>query len=146
MKYLGIDFGSKKVGIAISDEEGKFAVPYRVLANESGLVEMISQIIRDQNIKWVVIGESKNFKGEDNKIMEEIKKFADLLKANTNIDIAMEPEFFSSVQAERELNQRRPDHHGGARNSRRSKPKDDSLSDARAAAIVLQSFLDRKVD
>lgn len=129
MKYLGIDFGSKRVGLAISDDEGHLAFPLVVVPNDPNLVESIEKIIKEKNITVVVLGESKNFKGEPNKIMAEIEKFKKLLEEKTDLPIFLEPEFLTSFQANqtsREL--------GGTQDS----------TDASAAAIILQSYLDRK--
>lgn len=124
MRYLGIDFGSKRVGVAVSDENGKMAFPYSVILNDGKLLEEIQKIIREKNIEEVVIGESKNFKGEANKIMGEIEKFKKTLEEKTKLKIYFEPEFMTSKQAE----------HIQGKNQ---------MHDASAATIILQSYLDR---
>jgi putative Holliday junction resolvase len=124
MRYLGIDYGSKRVGLALSDEEGTMAFPYVVLENKSDLLERMKAIIEKEKVEKIVIGESKNFQGEENKIMLEIKKFADDLKGVVGKEVFYEPEFLSSHQAVQ------------------IQGKNSEL-DASAAAIILQSFLDR---
>src|SRR3989344_6419321 len=100
-KYLGIDFGSKRIGLAVSDELGNLAFPYRVLPNGADLIEKIMEIIRKENIKSVVMGESKDFKGEANKIMVEIDKFKKEFESKSKLTVIFEPEFLTSVQAEK---------------------------------------------
>ena len=69
MKFLGIDYGDKKVGIATSDTEGVMAFSKCVIANTSNLLEDISALVKDEGASEVVIGESRNFQGEENIII-----------------------------------------------------------------------------
>jgi RNase H-fold protein (predicted Holliday junction resolvase) len=70
--YLGIDYGTKRIGLASSDEEGKIAFPLSVLENDNKFIENLRHIIEEKEIKKVVIGESKNYKMQDNAIMTDI--------------------------------------------------------------------------
>ena len=124
MKYLGIDYGTKRVGIAISDEEGRIAFPVDTLANDKSLAEKIIQLCAEKGIGVIVIGESNNFAGEPNPIMENVKKLALVLKEKTKLPVILEPEFLTSAQAKR--------------------IQGDVLGlDASAAALILQSYLDK---
>ncbi len=123
MKYLGIDYGEKRVGIAISDAEGKLAFPHKVLVNGEKLIEEILKISKEQGIEKIIVGDSKDFKGENNKIMEKILPFVQNLKSKTNLEVLMHPEFLTSQEA------------------RRLQGKNDML-DASAAALILKSYLD----
>jgi putative Holliday junction resolvase len=125
MKYLGVDFGEKRIGIAISDETGKLAFPHSIIFNDEKLVEKIEKIIKKEGIKEIIIGESKNFKGKPNKIMIKIEKFKGELEERTKLPIFFEPEFMTSVQAERIQGK-------------------NKMQDASAAAIILQYFIDKK--
>lgn len=125
MKYLGIDFGSKRIGISVSDNTGKMAFPYSVILNNEKLFGEIEKIIKAENIDEIVIGESKNFAGEPNKIMREIEKFKEILTEKTKLKVYFEPEFMTSSQAE--LIQGK-----------------NEMLDASAATIILQSFLDKR--
>lgn len=125
MKYLGIDYGKKKIGIAMSDDSGRLAFPKGIFLNEGKkTVGNITEIIEREKIKDVVIGHSTDFGGKDNPIMKEVTKFAESLKEKTGVEIHLELEYMSSQEASRIIAN-----------------KND---DARAAAIVLQSFLDSK--
>lgn len=125
-KYLGIDYGSKKIGVAISDPEGKFAFPFSIILNKNKdkSLEEIIQILKEKQIKSVVVGESVNLRGEANSILEESKIFVKKLQEKIDIEIFFEKEWLSTVEA------RRFDDRKNA---------DDS-----AAAIILQRFLDKK--
>ena len=124
MKYLGIDFGLKRVGLAVSDETNSFAFPLSVLENADDLVSKIVSIYKEKDIDYVIVGESKDFSMKENEIMGEIKIFIKNLEKE-GLKVEMHPEFMTSAEAE---------HLQG---------KNDML-DASAAAIILKSYLDTK--
>lgn len=126
MKYLGIDYGEKRVGIAISDVEGKLAFPKIVLENNAELINEISDLCKEFEVEAIVIGESKDYKGEDNKISPKIIFFKRDLAMAIKLPISLEPEFMSSMQVEKTFG------------------KTDML-DASAAAIILQTFMDKEI-
>ncbi|MFH0755062.1 MAG: Holliday junction resolvase RuvX [bacterium] len=127
MKYLGIDYGEKRIGFAISDIEGKIAFPKMVLENNSKLIQKILILCKESNIDIIVIGESKNYEGEYNKINFKIISFKKKLSLIIKLPIFFEPEFMSSIQVEKTFG------------------KNDML-DASSAAIILQTFMDKKKD
>lgn len=124
-KILGIDFGAKKIGIAVSDKNHNFAFPKVVLQNDKDLFQKIKEIIEKESIGKIVIGESLNYKSEENLIMKEIKKFAERVKNKFNLEIIFEPEFLTSAQV-------------------RNTQGDSKMIDASASALILQSFLDKR--
>ncbi|MHB1316888.1 MAG: Holliday junction resolvase RuvX [Minisyncoccota bacterium] len=125
MRTLGIDFGSKRVGIALSDESGEFALPYGVIENNEHLIREIRELCAINEVGSVVVGESKDFKGDNNVIMEQITPFIEKLKEVLNLPVDLHPEFMTSIQAER------------------LQGKNDML-DASAAALILSSYLELK--
>lgn len=125
MRYIGIDYGSKRVGVAISDEEGKLAFPKGVLPNNRYLFTEIKNLC-SKEVGGIVLGESKDYQMKDNAIMEKIRRFKVELEQGIGIPVYFEPEFMTSHQASRFQQEK------------------DLLLDARAAAIILQSFLDRQ--
>lgn len=125
MKLLGIDYGEKRVGIAISDEEQKFAIPKEVIPNNKELVSKIKKICLENEVENIVIGDSRDYRNQPNAIMDKIVPFVEELRLATGLRIEMEPEFMTSFAAER------------------FQGKHDML-DASAAALILQSFLDKK--
>jgi len=122
-RILGIDYGSKRVGIAISDENGQFAMPLSVLDNDDMLMDKIRKIALDNEIGVMVLGESRNYDGKPNSILIDSITLKEDLEAEGYI-VHFEPEFMTSVQAER------------------LQGKNDML-DASAAALILQSYLDK---
>ena len=124
MRYLGIDYGSKRVGLAISDEAGEFAFAHSVLQNNVELLPEIKKIIAEKDVEVVVLGESKNYKGEENVIMKAIKEFKVELEKVTGLPVYLEPEFMTSAEAERIQGK-------------------NKMHDASAAALILKSYLDK---
>jgi putative Holliday junction resolvase len=124
MRYLGIDFGSKRVGVSLSDESLSFALPHSVLDNDKNLIEKVKKIISESGVGKIVIGESLDFKGNPNKIMEKIEEFKNNLAEQTQIEIIFEPEFMTSSQA-------------------KLLQGENKMHDASAASIILQSYLDK---
>lgn len=127
MKFLGIDYGSKRIGIACSDESGTLAFPFRVVANDAGSVDAISAIVRTEGAGEIVLGESLAQDGSDNAIMEAVREFGEQLGRKANVPVSFEKEFFTSVEARRMQG-------GGAG------------VDASAAALILQRYLDKRAN
>lgn len=142
MRYLGIDYGRKRIGVAISDPEGKIAFSEAVVPNDKNAVETISDLILAKGVGGVVIGQSKDFLGRPNKIQKEIDSFGKSLEAKEmEFEIIFEPEFLTSAQMERDTARR---HSTRGPESRPRRRKKDEKLDAKAAAVILQSYLDRK--
>ena len=125
MRYLGIDYGQKRVGVAVSDEGGAIAFPYGIVENSKGLVSEIKTICVNEHIEQIVVGESLDFKGNPNTVMGEINRFVAELREVVQIPIVHEREFLSTQQA------------------RFFQPGKKRVDDS-AAAIILQSYLDKK--
>ena len=147
MRYLGIDYGAKRIGIALSDEKGKMAFAYGVIANQGtkkALTE-IKKICAENSVGKIVLGKSLNYKGEPNPIMEEIELFKIALEKETGLPIDYQNETLTSAEARRPLEglRKRP-----AVLSKRKSPEKEKKArmkiDASAAALILMSFLDKK--
>ncbi|HEY4511729.1 MAG TPA: RuvX/YqgF family protein [Candidatus Paceibacterota bacterium] len=138
MRLLGIDYGARRVGIAISDMEQKYAFPKIVLPNDKRLLEEIQKLCVSEEIENIVVGDSKDFRGMPNAIMEMIVPFVEKLRLATRLRVEMEPEFMTSAAAER-----KPGREGGNVDRKQPVVKNDML-DASAAALILQSYLDRQ--
>lgn len=123
MRILGIDYGTKRVGVALSDESRKFALPFIVIENKKTLLGQIEGIAKENGVKEVVVGESRDYKGEPNKIFAAAEHFIKELE-NRGFVVHKELEYMSSAQAERIQGK-------------------NEKTDASAAAIILQSYLDK---
>lgn len=123
-RILGIDYGSKRVGIALSDETKTIAVPYAVLPNDRNLFRDIKEFCEAREVKSIVMGESRDYKGNPNPIMKQITAFKAELERDLQMPVHLEPEFMTSEHAKRAEGEH-------------------PLLDASAAALILQSFLDK---
>ncbi|MSU55456.1 MAG: Holliday junction resolvase RuvX [Candidatus Taylorbacteria bacterium] len=143
MRYLGIDYGSKRIGVAVSDEAGEFALPFSVLKNDSSLLSEINKIIDVKKIEAIVLGESKDYKGADNVIMISIRIFKKIIEMETGLPVFLELEFLTSAAADRMNDRPKQSRRSGLR---MRQPKiSNVMLDASAAAIILQSYLNRKL-
>ena len=125
MRYLGIDFGTRKIGLSLSDEEGRMAFPFGVLAVSDSLAEEVIAIVGAEKVGAIVIGESRNFKGEENLLMKKVHAFKKLLSERISIPLYFEAETLTSKEAERIQ--------GHVQDL-----------DASAATLILQSFLEKQ--
>jgi len=141
MKYLGIDYGSKRVGIALSENDGVMAFPKKVIANKSvaALIGEIRELCMTEKVGEIVIGDSRDYHGRPNEIMKEIEAFSIALQEEIKKPVHFQLEFMSSAQAMRSSMGDKP--RGNPRDKKNGLKGDASLVDASAAAIILQSFL-----
>jgi|GEM_PF-518588 len=123
MRYMGIDYGSKRVGVAVSDEAGEFAMPLIVLQTSKNLLKEIVALAHANKVEQIVLGESKDYKGKPNAIHPESLNLKKDLEGK-KFTVHFEPEFMTSTNAERFQGK-------------------NNMLDASAAALILQSFLDK---
>ena len=132
-RALGIDFGEKRVGLALSDRLYLIASPYKTLhyISENDLISKIKKIVVKKEIEIFVIGLPLNMKGEDSAQTKKVRKFKKLLSI-LNLPIIYEDERFSSIIAKNSL---------VFQNVKTGHNK--SEIDRTAAAIILQQYLDK---
>ncbi len=124
MRLLGIDYGSKRVGTALTDADGRLAFPKKVFQNSRGLVAEVAGLAREEGVGRIIIGESKDFAQKDNPIASAARAFGEELAKATGLPVEYELEFLSSHQAVQLQGK-------------------NAMLDASAAAIILQSYLAR---
>jgi putative Holliday junction resolvase len=137
MKYLGIDYGTKKIGIAISDESGKFAFPREIVPAGVQALRDIVEMAISEDVNKIVVGHSLNTSGERNVIMEDIDVFVEELVKLTGLPVALSDERFSST-AVKAFDWSKP-----VATPHRSEKRYQHIDD-RAAAIMLQRYLDKQ--
>ena len=125
MRILGLDYGSKRVGIALSDEGAQVAFPQAVWANDGKLLEKIKELCDEKKVKEVVLGDTLGYRGEANEITVQVNKFKLKLEQTLNLPVIFVSEIFSSREANLVVEK-------------------DAETDARAAALILQSYLDKR--
>jgi len=126
MRYLGIDYGSKRIGIAVSDGEGKIAFPRKIIPNDEKLFSELAQILEVERIQEIVIGDTRAINGGENAVTKESDEFAERLKDTIDLPVHRMREALSSAEA------------------MRFAPKGKHHDDSSAAAIILQRYLDAK--
>ncbi|OGG56499.1 hypothetical protein A3D71_02415 [Candidatus Kaiserbacteria bacterium RIFCSPHIGHO2_02_FULL_55_20] len=126
MKYLGIDYGAKRVGVAVSDDGGTIAFPRTTLPNDDKLLSQLTTLINGEKIGSIVVGDTRSHGGKDNPVTAEAEAFVSALQKTFDVSVERVWEMWSSIEASRYA------------------PEGKEHNDASAAAIILQRFLDMK--
>jgi len=122
MRKMGIDYGHKKVGIALTDEGGMMAFPHGVIPNDGNLLKTIVGLAESKQVAEIIIGHSLNKEGKENKIHAQVEEFIGDLTLQLGVPVHLEPEQYSTQQAMRIQGK-------------------NEQTDAAAAAIILDSYL-----
>lgn len=133
---MGIDFGARRIGIALSDPTRVLATPLTTLSRRRGKrppVAAILSLIEEHGVDVIVVGIPQEVDGADPEWTREIREFAAKLATRADLPVHIQDESFSTVEAESKLNSTGPllkrDHVEGR-------------LDAAAASIILQDWLD----
>ena len=133
-RVLGLDLGESRIGVAISDEARRVAVPIGTVRTGAPQdVKAIAAMVVENNASEVVVGLPLRLSGESGEAADHATKFAEALRAFLKIPVALQDERLSTVQAERGLAA------AGVRSRRRRR-----IVDQAAAAIILQAYLDSR--
>lgn len=125
MKFLGIDFGTKRIGIAISDELGTLAFPYDTFENNEKFFSRLEVLCKKEGVQQVIIGKSVDYKRNPNKIFSKALILQEDIKKKLQLPVHMHDETLSTQEAKRTQDKK-------------------SKIDASAAALILQGYLDKK--
>lgn len=126
MKYLGIDYGDAKIGLAIADSETGLALPYKIISNKKGnfLLKELQDIIKSEKIEIIIVGVPFNLSSKTSSQENKARQFIDFLREQLlDVEIIPYDERFST-QAAHKL---------------QTGNKDDDI----AAMLILQGYLDR---
>ncbi len=125
---LGIDYGSKRIGLALADENNQIALPYRILENKSDdvIFEEFKKIVKEKDITKIVVGLPLTMKGEFGLKAREIQKFINKMR---NII------FIPIVEMDERLSSKLADTLGGEKGKNR---------DIGAAMIILDGYLSQQ--
>lgn len=124
MRSMAIDYGTKRVGVALSDEAGMMGFPHQVYSNDGQLLNTLVALIEEKRVGEIVIGHSLGRDGAPNPLQAAIEGLMTDLTLAVGIPIHLEPEHYSTQAA--------------LRLQGRTK-----ATDAAAAALLLNSFLER---
>lgn len=132
MRYLGLDLGTKTLGLAITDKLGIISSPYKVLrySDINVLVEELLGIIKEEEIDELVLGLPKNMNNSIGFAGERSLEFKELLSKKCDLPIHLVDERLSTMEAEKFLI-----------SSDTSREKRKKVIDAYAASIILDTFL-----
>jgi putative Holliday junction resolvase len=125
MKRMGIDFGSRKIGIALTDDAGIMAFPHTVVPNNEQFFSYIETLVSERGVQEIVIGHSLNNQGSPNEIHRAVEEFMLEVTLHIGVPVHLEPEQYSSRQAAQ------------------VQGRNDKL-DASAAALILDSFITKE--
>lgn len=131
-RVLAIDYGTKRVGLALSDPMKILATPFDTWENRGDLAERILALIKEKNIDKVLVGYPLNGDGSKTVLSDIIEKFAELLRNRSGVDVELVDErYSSSIASERIISSV----------AKKSKRRDKGLVDKFAAAVLLEEFL-----
>ena len=121
---MGIDYGTKRVGIALSDDKGMMAFPHVVLKNDASLMKEIERVALKEKVSKIVIGHSLDREGKPNAVHSAIEELIQDITLNLGLPVELEPEQYTTKEAVR------------------FQGKTD-MTDASAASIILNSYIVR---
>ena len=135
MRTLGVDYGEKRIGLAISDPLGIFAQPLSVVdgTDAQAAARMIAEISMEREVETIVVGLPRNMNDTLGPKAMEALAFKELVERETGLEVVTWDERLSTARAERAL-----------RESTMSRKKRQQRVDAVAAQVVLQAYLDAK--
>ena len=133
MRSLGIDFGERRIGLAISDPEGRLAVPLTTLErrNDRSAVRAIAEIAQREEVGRLVLGEPVGLDGQRGEAAERVRRFGDRLAGITGLPVRLVNESLTTVEAQERLREAGVDPR-----------REPGRIDAVAAQILLQEALD----
>lgn len=135
MRIMGLDFGSKTVGVALSDPLGITAQGLEIVRRTSEnklrkTLARIEAIIEEYQVEKIVLGYPKNMNNTEGERVEKTEEFAEMLRRRTGLEVVMWDERLSTVEAQRTMMD------AGVRREDR-----DKYVDKIAATIILQGYL-----
>lgn len=132
MKCLGMDLGSKTLGLATSDKLGLIASPYKTLRYDDmeSLISEVTNLITELKIEVLVLGYPKNMNNSTGESVERVMRFKSMLEESSKMDIVLIDERLSTVEAEKYLLE-----------EDKSRSNRKKIIDAVAASIILDTYL-----
>lgn len=139
MRALGVDYGQRRIGLALSDASGLLARPWKTIPRHGNPSEVASTIAgevhalarQDETVGVIVIGYPRRLGGEPNRQTASVEQVADHLRRLVAVPLVLQDERLSSVEADALLARREKDWR-----------KRKTQLDAMAAAVILQDYLD----
>ncbi|MEE9456732.1 MAG: Holliday junction resolvase RuvX [bacterium] len=131
MRALGVDWGEARIGLAISDETGTIASPYKVIKNDDKAAANIVTAASINGAEEIVVGYPLTLTGQEGPAAERVQEFARDIQRRVSVPVKLVDERFTTKGAEEKL-----------RAAGASPKKIKKTADAAAAALILQTYLD----
>lgn len=132
-RIMAIDFGLKRIGIALSDPLRIFAYPFATLNNDQSLFKELEKVIKEKKVSKIILGIPSGSNASTITLKSKLEQFKENIGKKFKIEvISWNEDFTSSIAKDRVLESV----------TKKSKRKDKSLLDRNSAAIILQEFLD----
>jgi len=134
MRILGIDYGDRRIGLAISDESATIATPLKVYLSQSMRkdLDFVASLCKEKNVDKIILGLPLNMDGTKGERANKTESFGKVLEKITVLEVIYKDERLSSVFAERALSESGNKH-----------KKNKELVDTTAAMVILQGYLDK---
>lgn len=132
-RILAVDYGEKRIGLALSDPLRIFAYPFKTLINDYNFWNSFLKLLSENDITLIILGYPLKENGERSSSTELVEKFRDELSKNTNLPVLYRDERYTSEMAKTNILASVPS---------KKKRRDKGLVDRNAASILLQEYLD----
>ncbi|MBT8387211.1 MAG: Holliday junction resolvase RuvX [Ignavibacteria bacterium] len=134
-RYMGIDYGSKRIGIALCDPLLTFAYSYKTLINDNNFLKELTVIIEEMNVTTIVLGLPSESYHASRILAQEVRKLKNEIETKLLLKVILWDEEFTSILAEQQV-------FDSVKSKK--KRKDKGLIDRNSAAIILQEYLNNK--
>jgi putative Holliday junction resolvase len=135
-RIMGIDFGMKRIGIALSDPFKMFSYSHKTILNNSTAISELEKIIKEKNVTKIILGipnEERQKKESKTSVINDVKKFKVSLEKKFDLEVKLWDETYTSVIAQQHIIESV---------NKKIKRQNKNLLDMYSAAIILQEYLD----
>ena len=131
-RILAIDYGKKRIGLALSDPLLTFAYAFRTIPNDSNLYDELAEVIQEKEVSKIILGLPLKESGESYDLTGTVKKFKETLEKKFSLEVILKDERYSSSVAKDMIIESV---------TKKKKRKDKGALDRSAAAVILQDYL-----
>jgi putative holliday junction resolvase len=133
-RVLAIDFGLKRVGIALSDPLKIFSYPFMTIPYNHEFLQNLMIVVKENNVSKIILGYPVTSRGEKTPLSDEIMKLKESMEKKLNLEVILWDERFTSEMAKQKVLESV---------TKKSKRRDKGLLDQNSAAIMLQEYLNK---
>lgn len=131
-RAMAIDYGAKRVGVALTDPTRTISYPYETWTNDPSLLSKIAELVEREDVRVVALGYPLKVDGSPTDATKLVETFKKKLEKATGVEVVLRDERYTSSEAKRRILQSVPG---------RMKRRDKALVDRNAAAIILEEFM-----